>query len=685
VSNPNSSVLSSYTVTTDGSGQATTVYTAGSATASTAQDVVQASVTGSTRAIIITKTGTAMAVTPAAIYLSASPTSITTNGISTTTISVTAVNTLNASISGIEVTMSSVGPDHGILSAATVTTPGTVNFSSGANKANRTATVTGTSGSVIGQTPVQIIGSTVTVTADTSSISAPTPATSTNLTVAVKDAGGNAISGAAVTVTQSSSDGGSITFGPSATTYIAGTADANGVFTTTAMGLTQGKVTVTATWLGTPGTTTLTVTATGAAFGIEGQYLDGSTTAISGNPHPTAMTINPSGTPYSPHSLKILVNAPGVTTVRFSTTIGEWDSTGNKVTDVAVGSTGDGTGKVSATLTSTYIGVANVQVSDVAHPAIKDNLTVGMGSGEPPNKILLQAAPTVVPVNGGSSTVTATVYDASNNPLGGQPVAFSIVDGTSTSGGETLSDVVLTTATVASGNLSVGQASTSFTSGSMPSSGTGVKIRASVVNTAVQTGTSPSGNDVGILIGGVAGSIAFGQDSKAKEDSSGGNYEFKMSVLVADANGNPVNRAVVNLGVWPIAWCTGAACVCDTDTATTGTFYNEDKNENLILDAGEDGNRIYYYGTFPDATGTADTLITPTNSAGGTVPATVETGTNGVAAFTLTYPKSSARWIYDRIRATTIVQGTETRAEIILHLNVVAGDESVCNESPFKY
>ena len=299
--------------------------------------------------------------------------------------------------------------------------------------------------------------------------------------------------------------------------------------------------------------------------------------------------------------------------MRFATTIGGWNSSTNKVVDVAVGSTGDGAGKVSAILTSTNIGVANVQVSDTATPTTNDTLTVAMASGEAPAKILLQAAPTVVPVSvgttTGSSTLTATVYDASNNPLVNQPVAFEIVDGTSTSGGETITPVVVMTAATAGGGLTVGQARATFNSGSMPSGGAGVKIRASVVGTTVETepigvNVTASSNDVAIVIGGTAGSIAFGQDSKASQDSTGANYLYKMSVLVADSNGNPVSGAVVNLGVWPIAWATGVGCTPDTDgfvwdplsgtggayvPGNGGTFRNEDANENLILDAGEDG------------------------------------------------------------------------------------------------
>jgi protocatechuate 3,4-dioxygenase beta subunit len=620
--------------------------------------------------------------TVASIGLSSLSTTVKSDGSTTSTITITALNASNAALSDVTVTLAT---DAGVLSAPSVvtnsTTPATVTFSCGSNKANRTATVMGTSGSVSAQIPIQIIGSSITVTTGTSSISAPPSATSATLTITVKDAGNNPISNAAVTLTQSPTGGlgtGSVTLGATS-----GTTNGSGVFTTTATGVAQGSVTITAAWLGTMGTTPLTVTATGAAFGIENQYRDGSGTPIAGNPDPTAVSINSTALPgpYSPHSLKILVNAPGVTTVRFATTIGGWNSSTNKVLDVAVGSTGDGADKVSAILTSTNIGFANVQVSDIATPTISDTLTVTITSGEAPYKVLLQAAPTVVPISVGtttySSSLTATVSDASNHPLVGQPVAFSIVDGTSTSGGETISKVLAPT-------NSSGQAVSSFISGFMPSPGTGVQIRASVVGTSVETepigvNLTDSGNDAGILIGGVAGSIAFGQDSKAAQDSTGANYLYKMSVLVADSNGNPVAGAVVNLGVWPIAWSDGVACT------PTQFYYNEDDNENMILDGGEDGYRKQYPGGVIDPGGHPNGLITPVNSAGGTVPASVTTDANGVAGFIVTYPKSSGMWIYDRIRATTIVLGTETRAEIILYLKIVVGEETICAESPFKF
>jgi hypothetical protein len=280
----------------------------------------------------------------------------------------------------------------------------------------------------------------------------------------------------------------------------------------------------------------------------------------------------------------------------------------------------------------------------------------------------------------GSSTLTATVYDSSNNPLGGQPVAFSIIN--PTSGGETIAPVMAMTATTTSGSLSLGMARTSFTSGSMASGADGIKINALVVGTTVATGTSPSGNNVAIVIGGMAGSIAFGQATVIGTDGTSANYVWPMSILVADSNGNPVSGAIVSLSLWPIAWSTGVstACMYDADNSSNkGTFYNEDINENLILDSGEDGTRTYYAnGSTASTPGTKTGYLIPVNSQAGTLPATVTTDSKGVASFNLTYPKQSAIWTVDRIRATTIVQGSETRGEINLRLEAVSSDVSPC-------
>ena len=122
-----------------------------------------------------------------------------------------------------------------------------------------------------------------------------------------------------------------------------------------------------------------------------------------------------------------------------------------------------------------------------------------------------------------------------------------------------------------------------------------------------------------------------------------------------------------------------------------GTYLNEDLNENLLLDAGEDGYRYYYYGTLPAAAtpGTPTGHLIPGNSVGGAVqPATPTTGSNGVADFNLTYPKNSAIWTVVRVRASTIVQGSETVAQVIFRLPALKSDVGppcLLPDSPYKY
>jgi hypothetical protein len=91
-------------------------------------------------------------------------------------------------------------------------------------------------------------------------------------------------------------------------------------------------------------------------------------------------------------------------------------------------------------------------------------------------------------------------------------------------------------------------------------------------------------------------------------------------------------------------------------------------------------------------------LATPTNSAAGIVtstvptdqPGTVTTNANGVATFNLTYGKSSAIWIITRLRARTIVQGTEAVSELQFRLAPTVTDSNppdVCTlpNSPYIF
>ncbi len=350
---------------------------------------------------------------------------------------------------------------------------------------------------------------------------------------------------------------------------------------------------------------------------------------------------------------------------------GTWDATGSSVVTKPVSG-----GVVSANLTSTGAGVATVQVYDAARPATSATRTISFtAAATAAARITLQALPSVVsPSSGGTSGVSslvAFVTDAAGNPVGNAAVAFTIVN--PSGGGETVNPAVSLTSSVVTSTSALGQARATFTAGSLPSGAGGVQVRARVVGSTVATGTTPAGSDATVVIGGTAGSIAIGQSTVIGDSGSGTIYTLPMSVLVADSNGNAVANAVVSLSAWPIAFNVGGnVCASTTPAGTGGTFYfNEDANENLSRDDFA-VRRLYPSGT--STSSPVGTSLTPPNSAAGTLPATVTTGANGVATFTLTYTKGNGGYIVDRIRARTLVQGTETLSEVRFVLPVSLTD-----------
>jgi hypothetical protein len=621
------------------------------------------------------------------IQISGTPTAINTGNTSSSAITVTALDANNAAVSGATITLS---VNTGQLSSSTLITDAvgkaTANFSSGtgipANQSNRTATISATAGAVTALLPVQIVGSTLALTATGSSL----PANGTSpvaLTITAKDAGGSLISGAAVALTQTG--GGTVTLTPAS-----GTTNSSGQLVVSVAGVTAGTVTVNAAAVGATAPYTFTVAASGSNFGISLLTLNAGVGVVPASPKTAAMQIG--------DTLAVQVTAPAPTaSVVFASTIGTWSgaTVGTVVSGVGTNvlTVTPAAGIATATLSSATAGVAGVQVLDPLNSTLSDTLSVGI-TAKTAAKILLQASPTVISRSVGStlgySNLTAMVYDTTGAPVGNAPVAFSIVSGTGTNSGETVSPVVVFSAATTANGLALGSAPTTFTSGSLSSGAAGVQVRASVVGTAIATQSllvvpnpTTSSFDVAITIGGTAGSVAFGQAAKIGDAGSASTiYTFPMSVLVADANGSPAPPGtVVNISTWPIAWTTGSRGLgCDPDpdgfvwdTVTSayiagngGTFYNEDANQNLILDAGEDGKRKYFFITGSPTGGSTDSQITPLNSYGGTVvstnPAdkagTATTDATGLATFTLTYTKSSAFWIISRIRAQTVVQGS---------------------------
>ncbi|MES2942367.1 MAG: hypothetical protein V4772_05815, partial [Pseudomonadota bacterium] len=238
-----------------------------------------------------------------------------------------------------------------------------------------------------------------------------------------------------------------------------------------------------------------------------------------------------------------------------------------------------------------------------------------------------------------------------------------------------------------------GNATATFTAGTLVSITEGIRIDANISGTTISTGRAPSGNDLLLTIGGGALSVDFGRASVLASSSDETLYTQAYSVIVADAAGNPVSGAVVTLRLQPFAFSNGGFC------SYTATYCSEDRNGNNSLDEGEDGVRTKISDTAfspaicpstmppPTAVGTRDAILTPQNSAGGTVPSVLTTDATGVAPFTLTYLKSSAIFIVNRLTATVSSNGTESSKSLIFRLQATVPDTTPCTlpASPYVF
>jgi PKD repeat protein len=583
------------------------------------------------------------AATPKKISLATSQVSVKSDNSDSATITATVLDKDNAIIEGATVSFSA---DGGQISAASVDTDANgrapILFSSGTiEKNNRVVTITAKVGKLPAvQIPISVTGTTISMATGKTNLEldpeSPDKAEAT-LTITVKDAGLQPIYDAELTVSIDSTSTGDATLTP-LTGYEDYKTDLSGQIKVQVTGTEAGSVVVKAAALGATATQAYTVGGVGEVFAI----IDPAEDVVS------LATDEP---------LTIIVAAPGSSdyNVAFATTLGAWDGGSEQVVIKARED-----GQASAVLRSSEAGLATIQVYREDDISVTDSITVAISApSSQAAKIALQASATVVQpsTEGVNNTVTliATVKNASDQVVGGAPVAFSIED--TTGGGEFVAPVVVLT------NAS-GRAESTFTSGSLSSDAAGVTVRARVVGAP---GVQPS--SIAIVIGGTAGSIGIGRGTTVASISNDTAYSLPMSVLVSDTNGNAAPGATVSLKIWPLNYATGywvpqSPPASDCAPVFTGIFLNEDKNKNLILDPGEDINK--------------DGKLTPHSSAAGSLPSVVVTDENGVANFNLVYLKTSAAWIDAEITASTFVQGTETQASYTFTMPWLDSDSKGC-------
>jgi hypothetical protein len=232
--------LSAASATTDGLGNAITIYSPGAASpTASVEDIVQASITsGSTRAVSIIRSSTTVASTATAVLatLSASQTTVTANQSSIITAKVT--NSAGDPISGetVKFTLPVTGSGAPTLSAASVVTDGSGNavtiytpgVGSPTDTVNDAIQATLTNGStqavIVTRSNQAATANTVALTSSCGGII--TASNSCVVTATVKNASGSAVSGIPVTFTIAVSGTGAPTLLPAAGTAV--TTDGNG-------------------------------------------------------------------------------------------------------------------------------------------------------------------------------------------------------------------------------------------------------------------------------------------------------------------------------------------------------------------------------------------------------------------------------------------------------------------------
>lgn len=598
-----------------------------------------------------------------------------------------------------------------ILSAASVQTDNagtvTAKLHTGGDPSLRPITITAnvTGATAPATTTLNVVGTTMTVDGPTSA-TAGAQQTPLIYTFTLTNSAAEPISGQTITISENTVGAGAATIGPTDAT---GKATLS-IATVNSTGGANRTLRATALSAQAPGSTA-PVTPTAAVpnpfmVAIADAalvYLDSATTPVGPTPRPNAeLGVQPSTT----HTFRAQLTPSGTVNISgcdllFSTTRGTFLPSGSTAVTVVPTLAGSvATGQIDLA-TGAVAGLATISVRAVQRPAatacpvtqITTLRTVEFVAVNPAS-VAVQASPTTVAVNGASSTIIATVRDATNNPVKNQLVNFTI---------EGYPDGSLSTPTALTG--SDGRATVSFISGRSSSATNGVTVRARVGSTAINSIAS-------LTVGGQAVRVNIGFGNRLLEPNET-TYQLPTFISATDAAGNPASGAVVTLsnratsyqkGHWvagqdnwiPQYNVTGVQSLTDAQEPRFGCL-NEDRDENGILDGRTGGN---FNGNGNDdgaAAGTDGSTSIPPNTVLGedindngqldpdnpaTIPTSVTLGADGTSQINITYPQSHGAWLQLRIRATTTVGGTEGRATSFVTLNITASDAELDQAPP---
>ena len=493
----------------------------------------------------------------------------------------------------------------GTLSGISSTTDGSgaasATLSSGADKSNRLAVITVTSGTVTSRLTLPISGTTLTLSGPTSLILG----SSRTFTVTANDKAGNPVPNVPVTATSS----------------LGNTLATIGETITNSSGEVRYSYTAV-----NSGTDTLLFTGAGTSVSPTPRLSISPLDFAFVSPIPIAPATITSVDVDTPLTLQVRLRSGGV--AQASQPV-NFAATGGTLTD--------------ASPTTNVLGVATVTFNSSAAGQVTVQATSGESSttlqlvvvAKNPSKLVLQATQAAIGPNS-QTTLLAKVTDAKGNPVQGKTVNFTRV--TDPSGGNLQQ--------VSSQTNASGIASVTYVSGAQSTANNGVRIRATVGdNATVADDTFLTVSQSALFIALGTGNVIDNLDPQT--------YKRDWVVYVTDSNGIPVNGVTLTIKVIPTHYLTGSLDYSDDAQqwiySVGSPVYcpTEDTNANGLLDGGEDKN--------------GDGVLWPGNVIAVT-PGAVQTA-NGRATVSLLYAESYAPWVRVKLTASATVAGTESRTD----------------------
>lgn len=596
---------------TDATGRLSANVAVGSSTA-LGDMTLTAAASGVTRTAVLRVISSPVGAVPTSIELIAAATSVGTGG-APVLVRAFVKDANNNALPNAPVTFAT---NTGTLSSVSSATDGagtaSANLSAGANKFNRNAVITVTSGTISSQLTLPISGTTIRTSGPSSLIRGASAA----FDVVVTDSTNNVVPGVTITPTSTLANPLIAVGGP--------VSNSNGLVTFTYTATNAGSDALA--FAGAGATTTLssllTISAQTFAF----------TSPAAGTNVPVSV------------SRRMTVRLAGVTplagnVVNFAATGGTFVGSSTAPTD----SNGD----ASVDFRSDAAGPVTVQAT-VASNGSSTTLPINLVA-DTPSKLILQVAQVSIAPNATASgtnqaQLLAKVTDSSGNPVQGVTVNFSRA--ADPSGGNLLQASALTDAT--------GVASVTYRSGAQSTGNNGVKFVATISTAPSVFGTANltvSQTSLFIALG--TGNVIDNLDPQT--------YKKDWVVYVTDSNGVALNNVTLTIKAIPVNYRTGELrwnSVVWAATAPTYSCRSEDRNQNGILDPASDDNK--------------DGVLWPGNVISVT-PGTVQT-VNGRVTISLIYAESYAPWVDVLLTASATVSGTESKTEAQFIVTGLAAD-----------